>query len=186
MKHAALLGILLVMLSGCASENRELERGMELRSRLLKGAGCRFRVEITADYGDELYTFSADCETNASGDMSFCITAPESISGITGTVSEEGAGLTFDGTVLCFPQMADDQVTPVAAPWLLVKTLRGGYLRLAGMEDDLLRLTIDDSYEDEALQLDIWLNEQDAPIRGEIMYGGRTIVSMLVKDFEIL
>ena len=186
LKKAAVLGVLLVLLTGCSSENRELERGMELRSRLLKAGGCRFGAEITADYGDRLYTFSADCQGDARGDVAFTVTAPETISGITGTVSETGGRLTFDDTALHFPIMADDQVTPVTAPWLFLKTLRGGYLRLAGMEDNLLRLTIDDSYEDEALQLDIWVNESDQPVRAEILYDGRTVLSLNVKNFEIL
>ncbi len=38
-----------------------------------------------------------------------------------------------------------------------MKTLRSGYITSAGMDGGRLRLTIDDSYEDDALHLDIWL-----------------------------
>ena len=67
-----------------------------------------------------------------------------------------------------------------------MKTLRSGYLRAAGMEEDMLRLTIDDSYEDNALQLDIWLDEGHLPKRAEVLCEGRMILSLDVRNFEIL
>ena len=64
--------------------------------------------------------------------------------------------------------------------------MRSGYLTSAGMEGDLLRLTIDDSYEEDALTLDIWLNEQDIPIRAEILYDGRRILTLEIENFQIM
>ena len=97
----------------------------------------------------------------------------------------EGGELTFDGTALSFPLMADGQVTPVSAPWLFVKTLRAGFLSSAGMDGEHLRLCMDDSYRDDALHLDIWLNGEDVPAKAEILYGGRKILSMEVISFTI-
>ena len=54
------------------------------------------------------------------------------------------------------------------------------------MKDGQLRLTIDDTYEDDALQLDIWLNEQDMPKHAEIVYDGRKILSLNVTEFRIM
>jgi len=159
---------------------------MALRSRLLQATSCNFAVDITADYGQAVYEFSMTCEADARGDVRFAVTAPETIAGITGTVGGDGGKLTFDHTALQFDLMADEQVTPVSAPWILLKTLRGGYLTSAGMEDGCLRLSIDDSYEDEALHLDIWLNGQDVPLRADIVYDGRRIVSLDVRDFTIV
>lgn len=185
MKRAAALVCLLVMLVGCSSENTELERGMALRAKLLSAESCSFDAEIMADYGDKLYTFSMSCQGDSMGNLTFTVTAPESISGITGSITREGGRLTFDDTALQFDLMADDQVTPVSAPWILLKTLRSGYLTSAGMEGEQLRLSIDDSYEDDALHLDIWLDGSDLPERAEIMYDGRTILSLTVKNFVI-
>ena len=117
--------------------------------------------------------------------MTFEVVQPQSIAGITGTITGEGGFLTFDDVALHFDLLADDTVTPVSAPWIFLKTLRGGYLTSAGEEDGLLRVTIDDSYEEDALQLDIWLDEKNAPVRGEILYGGRRILSLSVTDFTI-
>lgn len=183
MKRAAVLVFLVVMLSGCSSGNKELERGMALRDRLLSGQGCSFDAEVTADYGDKLYDFSMACQGDAQGNLSFTVTAPETIAGITGTVSDSGGKLTFDDTALHFELMADDQLSPVSAPWIFLKTLRSGYLTSAGMDGEQLRLTIDDSYEEDALQLDIWLDGNDVPVRAEILYDGRRILSLSIKNF---
>lgn len=185
MKKLGVLFILLVFLAGCSNTSKEIERGMALRSRILKCSSCAFDAQITADYGDKIYTFSMTCLGNPQGDIAFTVTAPESISGITGTVSEEGGKLTFDDTALQFDLMADDQVTPVSAPWIFLKTLRSGYLTSACAEKEGIRLTIDDSYEEDALQLDIWLNEEDIPNRAEILYDGRRILSLDVQNFVI-
>lgn len=186
MKKVWALLILLCLLTGCSDGSSEMERGLALRDRLLSASSCGFDADITADYGDKVYTFSMKCTADARGDMTFTVTAPETIAGITGSVSEAGGRLTFDQTALQFDLMADDQVTPVSAPWILLKTLRSGYITSTTREDDLLRLTIDDSYEEDALHLDIWLDADDIPSRAEILYDGRRILSLSVANFEIV
>lgn len=184
MKRLAYL-LFVLCLTGCVSEACEIERGMALRSRLLSAKSCSFDAEITADYGDDLYNFTLSCEANSDGDLTFAVKSPESISGITGKIDAEGGKLTFDDTVLYFDLMADDQISPVSAPWIFLKTLRSGYLTSAGTEGSFLRLTIDDSYADDALQLDIWLGEGDVPVRCEILFDDRRILSLNVADFQI-
>ena len=93
--------------------------------------------------------------------------------------------MTFDDTVLFFDSMADDQISPISAPWVFLKTLRSGYLTSAGTEEEFLRLTINDTYEDDALQLDVWLGEGDVPVRCEILYDERRILSLTVTNFQI-
>ena len=177
--------IALVLLAGCTGKRDELDRAMKLRANLLGCLGCSFDVAITADYGDEVHAFGMHCESEGRGDINFTITQPETISGITGTISSGEGKLTFDETALYFPLLADNQVAPVSGPWILMKTLLGGYLTAACKEEDLLHLTIHDSYEEDALQMEIWLNGDDVPVFAEIIYDGRRIVTMAVENFQI-
>lgn len=186
MKKAAALLLVLVLLTGCARGEEAIDRAMELRARILKGTGCSFTADITADYGDSVQHFTVECAGDAQGNLSFMVASPETISGITGSISEEGGKLTFDDVALAFPLLTQDQISPVTAPWIFLKTLRSGYLTAAGMDDDLLRVTIDDSYEDDALQLDIWLDAENLPVRAEILYDGCRILSLEIRNFEIL
>ena len=182
-----LWGVLcLCLLTGCAQNPKEVEQGLKLRSQILQGNGCSFQADITADYGDKLNTFSVACEADREGNLNFTVTKPASISGITGSIQKGEGYLTFDDIALQFAPMTDDQITPVLSPWIFIKTLRSGYLTSAGKDGDFLRLTIDDSYEEDALTLDIWLGENQMPVRAEILYDSRRILSMEVRDFAIL
>ena len=174
-----------LLLTGCMGGNQELERAMELRAKLLSNS-CSFQTEITAEYGDEIHTFGLYCEADSQGNVGFSVTSPDSISGITGKLSNREGQLTFDDVALSFPLLADDQVTPVSAPYILIKTLRGGYVRSVGKDGAYIRVTIDDSYEEDALQVDIWLDEDDLPIRVDILYDGRRILSMVITDFRFV
>ena len=186
MKKWSVCLVLLFLLSGCSGPPKEMERGLELRSRLLQAEGCSFDARITADYGDKIHTFSQTCKSDAHGNLTFTVTEPDTISEITGMVSEDGGRLTFDDTALHFELLADDQLSPVSAPWILIKTIRSGYMTSACMEDGMIRLSIDDSYDDEALHLDIWLNDANLPEKADILYDGRRILSVSVTNFQIL
>lgn len=183
MKKWAISLFLLLFLTGC-SGSTELERGMALRSTLLQASGS-FDAKITADYGDKCHIFSVSCTFDNQGNIGFTVKDPEEISGITGNIHSDGGELTFDDTVLYFPLLSDGQLSPVSAPWIFLKALRSGYLTSAGMEDSFLRLSIDDRYEEDALHLDIWLDELDVPVRAEILYGNRRILSVDVSNFLI-
>lgn len=185
MKKIAAVFLSVVLLTGCTGKRDELDRAMKLRANLLGCLGCSFDVTVTADYGDSYYTFVMNCQATGRGDLQFTVLQPESIAGITGEISSGEGKLTFDDVALHFPLLADNQVTPVSGPWILMKTLLGGYLTAANEEDDLLHLTIHDSYEEDALQMEIWLNGEDKPVNAEILYDGRRIVTMTVENFTM-
>lgn len=174
--------LMIPFLTGCKSS--ELDKAMELRAQLLKAESCAFDAQVTADYGDRLYSFSMDCQGDSQGDLCFTVTQPESIAGISGSIRNARGVLTFDDTTLEFPLLADDSLTPVSAPWILLKTLRSGYITSVGTEGGRIRLSIDDSFDDDALRLDIWLEEETRPVQADILYRGQKILSLEVSDFR--
>ncbi len=182
MKRILCVLCLLVLLCGCAGQEDAMEEALSLRSALLS-RGAAFDADITADYGDRLYQFSLRCQVSAQGELTFQVTAPQTIAGISGTVSAAGGKLTFDDQALAFSLLADGQISPVSAPWILMQTLRGGYLTSCTRESGGIRVTIDDSYEEDALHLDIWLDEGGLPKRGEILWQGRRILSINIENF---
>lgn len=184
MKRIWLLGIALLLV-GCGGKGRELDRAMALRSRLLNASRCSFRAEITADYGDRVHSFTMESLADENGELRFTVTQPDTIAGITGRIGNSGGELTFDDTALVFPLLADGELAPVSSPWLLLKTLRSGFLTSAGTEGELLRITIDDRYEEDALTADIWVNSEECPVRAEFSWRGRSILTILVEDFRI-
>ena len=186
MKKYAVMLLLFLMLTGCSGTPGEMKKGMELRSKLLQASRCSFDAQITADYGDQIHIFAMNCQADAKGNLSFSVVEPETISGITGKLSAEGGKLTFDDTALHFALLTDRQLSPVSAPWILLRTLRSGYITSACTEDETTRLTIDDSYEEDPLQLDIWLNSDHIPVHADILFDGCRILSVNVTNFAIL
>ena len=160
MKKIFLLVCVAALLAGCGAGEEQLDRAMVLRADMIAQA-LSFDAQITADYGSESFTFCMFCSVDTGGSMTFRVTEPSAIAGISGTVDASGGKLTFDDAALGFELMADGQISPVSAPWVLIRTLRGGYLTSCTQEEGSLRISIDDSYELDALHLDIWLDEND-------------------------
>ena len=185
MKIWAISLCLLLLLTGC-DPGSELERGMALRSAVLSAEKCCMDVHITADYGDFLSQFSLTCLFDNKGDLSFSVLQPESIEGIKGGISSSEGSIQFENTVLYFDLLADEQLSPISAPWILMKALRSGYLKNACIDGTDLLLTFEDSFEDDALQVDIWLDSDNIPERAEILFRGYRILSMKLENFQFL
>ena len=177
-----LLPLLLVFFLGCSGRDPAMEEALMLRSRCLSGA-VSFGTEVRADYITSIESFSLDCAFDENGQMTFTVTEPDDIEGIQGTVTGTEGTVAFDDVVLGYPLLAEGRISPLAAPWVLVKALREGCIIAVGREGELLRLTIDDSYADNALTVDIWL-EDGRVEEAEIAWEGRRCVTMTVEDFS--
>lgn len=184
MKRLAGLLLAVVFLFGCRQDDG-IDRAMAMRSEF-QSSGCAFRATVSADYGDMIHTFVLDCTADEKGDISFVVAAPDTISGITGTLTGNSGFLTFDSEVLAFSMLADGQLSPVSAPWVLINTLRGGYLRYCTETDTGYRLTIDDSYADQSMQAEIWIDANDSPMGAEILWQGRRILTLKIENFQFL
>ena len=159
-----------------------MEEALGIRGKMLS-SDCYFRCVITADYGDTLETFTLDCESETDGELGFTVVAPESISGISGSMDPEEGELSFEDVVLGFPLLAGEEINPVSAPWILMNTLRKGCITSVAPSGTGLVLSIDSSYADDAWNLEIWTDEEGKPVAGEISVQGRRRVSMQIEDF---
>ena len=186
MKRLILLFACVFVLIGCDRSKDDMDRALAFRQNLLQQNGCRFDCDLTADYGDILYQFSLSCQADSNGVLSFTVTAPESISGIAGTISKTGANVKFDDTVLGFPILSEDLPTPLSAPYLFLTALRGGYIRACDMQGNIMSLTIADTYEEDSIVMNIKLDEDQKPISCEFIWHGRRILSMLITSFNHL
>ena len=176
------LPLLLVFFLGCSARDPAMEEALALRSRCLSG-NVSFEAEVRADYITNIESFTLECTFDEKGEMTFCVSEPDDIEGIRGTVAGTEGTVVFDDVVLGYPLLAEGRLSPLAAPWVLVKALREGCIVAAGREGENLHLTIDDSYADNALTVDIWLEEGRVE-EAEIAWEGRRCVTMTVEDFS--
>lgn len=179
---ASVMVACLFLLIGC-SKTEEPDRGMALRAKLLSSNGYSFTTEVNADFGDKTYTFGLDCQVDSQGSVGFTVIAPEGIAGITGKLSAQGGALTFDDTALAFEFLANGRLSPVSAPWLLVHTLHEGYIVSGTSLDSGMMLSINDSYRDDAMTVNIYLGDDDLPTGAEVFCEGQRILSMTVENF---
>ena len=173
-----------LLFTGC-KKSEPLDYALALRNKVLDSNGCSFRAVVTADYGEKVYKFSMDCTTDKEGNLTFLVKDPATIAGISGKISQKGGAVTFDDKVLAFQTIADGQVTPVTAPWLLIKTLRSGYIKGCTQEKSNFLISIDDSYAENDLRLNITV-EEDLPTFGEIFWKGRRVMTVLIDNFVFL
>ena len=186
MRVLASVMVVLLLLCGCGGGDKGLEGAIAFRDRLLDASGCEFAANIIADYGTEIDHFRMDIRSDDEGNVAFEVTAPEPIHGITGTVTRAGGALTFDDIILGFPMLAEGQLAPVSAPWIFLKALRSGYISSVGRENEGWRLTVLDSYEEDALVLDVWFGDDWQPINSEISFRGEKILTLVPEDFRFV
>ena len=61
-----------------------------------------------------------------------------------------------------------------------------GYMHACGKTEQGIRMTVFDSYDEDALQLDIWTDQQCVPNFAEILWKGKRILSLKIDNFLIL
>lgn len=186
MKRVIALVLLFATLCGCSLSNSGLNKAMELREGVLKAQSCSFQATITADYSEKIYTFVMQCTFDSNADMKFEVRRPDTLSGISGNVSDQGGKLTFDDKALLFEPLIDDMISPVSAPWVFFRALRGGYIKGCATDDAGYYIQIDDSYEDNSLQLDVWADHNVIPLNVEMFWMGRRILSITIENFTLL
>lgn len=189
MKLAKLLALFLapILLTACAASKPDdhMQQALDLRTDLMEAGGCAFTAQVTADYGQRVYTFTLDCQYAPEEGASLSVTAPEAIAGIAATVSKDGAKVTFDGADLDFGQLANGYIAPMALPWLLGDCWTSAYIDSAGADGDFTRFTYLHGYNDAQLVLDTWLDADGIPVRSEVAWDGKRCLTVELSDFSL-
>lgn len=178
--------LIVIFLSGCSNGKENVDTAMSLREKILTANSCNFKTKISADYQSEYYEFEMNCICDNQGNVSFSVTYPETIAGITGEISNESGKLTFDDKYLVFAPLVDGQITPIGAPWLFMKALRSGFISGCTKVDNGVKIIIDDCYKDSAIQVQIQTNQDNLPTSAEIFWQNRRVVTMVVENFCIV
>ena len=174
------------LLCGCSIGDNPIDPAMELRNTLLESSGCEFTSVISADYGDKVYTFQMDCAVDSQGSLTFTVSDPETIRGISGVITPDGSSLRFDDKVLAFPLLANDQLTPVSTPWIFWNSLKGGYISGCSQDSNETCIYLDDSFENAILRVEIITDTENIPIHTSILWNQKQILSADIRNFKFL
>ena len=184
MRRLLAVAVLICLLAGCAGEESLLSHAIKFRADLVQAGGCSFTAEITADYGDTVQIFTATCETDATGVTRLTILKPETLTGITATVTDEGGTITYDGMELEFGLLANGNVIPAAAPCLLVSCWSKAYIASAGQEETRYRASYQKDFDKKMLIVDTYF-EKGIPICAEVCYNDSRILKIMISEFSI-
>ena len=175
---------LALVFTGCAAQDEAADRFLTLRQTMQSANQCTFRTAVTSDYGDYLHSFVLDCAYDGEL-LTFTVVAPDSIAGITGQFRGEKGALTFDGKILALESLADGQIPPVSAPWILLRSLIGGYLEATSEISEGIILHLRETYADDSVKVQVQLNDNGHPWKAEIIWQGRRILTMDVENFQV-
>ena len=186
MKRFVFLLVALLFLCGCGKTAKPIDKAVTFRTKLLQSSGCEFVATITADYFDKLQIFKMRCRCDHAGKLAFEVLEPASIAGITGQIDGQTGNLTFDDQALLFSLMAENRISPVSAPWIMLEGLQSGYISSCAETENGLKLYIDDTLNDEKIQLILWVDARDALLSAELFYHERRILTVAVEAFTFL
>ena len=167
--------LVLLFLPGCSSEKELMNEVLLLRRCIQDASEINLQCRITADYGNSVCVFGMECKYDSAGNMQWKVTEPETIAGISGSVKNEKGQFEFDNEMLVFELLTDEQITPVGAPWILLKVIQSGYVHGCGRDGENIFVQFDDSFSNLQFSTDVWLSKQGIPLRGEIIWKGRRI-----------
>lgn len=173
----------LLFLTACAPSADKAGEAAALRTALLENGGCTFVSRVTADFGETVQSFTLDCDFDAgSGALRFTVLEPQTLAGITATVTDSGASVDYDGMAMELGLLAGDSVMPAAAPALAAICWTDAPITAAGAENDRTRVTYERMLCQRRLTVDTWL-ENGLPISAQVCYNQQCILKLEVSEF---
>lgn len=184
----AILVFTMLSFTACREGGRDnaLQPAMNFRAELLNSGGAAFSAEVTADYGEEVYNFTLECQYATDGATKITVSAPDTLSGITAEIENETGKLTFGDTELSFGTLADGTVTPLSAPAVLGRCWQGAYIASGGKEKENYRVSYCDGFGDDQLLADTWFSQKGIPIYAELCYNETCVLMLQITDFSFL
>lgn len=161
-----------------------MQEALDFRAAVLSAKGCEFTASMTANYGDKAFQFALSCICDNEDGCRITVTEPASIANITGTIQNGTMEVEFDGMTLDFGELADGHVIPLAAPEILAACWRGEYISATGCDGDMIRVTYLKGYDDEEVTVDTYFSGGE-PVKCELSYDGKTVVSALITNFSL-
>lgn len=125
-----------------------------------------------------MQNFSLQCTADAEGTTRFTVLAPETLEGITATVTQQGGQITYDGMAMDFGLLANGNVSPAAAPALAANCWLSAYIVSAATGEAVYQ----QDFDEKALTVTTWF-ENNIPIFAEVCYNQQRVLDMTLSDF---
>ena len=177
----SVLMIPLLLLIGCGMrKERPEDVFVSFREELTAARSVSADIQLTADYGGTVSTYSMEIVSDAEG-TTVTITEPELIAGITATVRDDGTDISYDGAMLGVGPVDPEGTTPVSALPTILRAMREGYSELYWNDGSFAAARF---YAGEKSSCTVWLDEETrTPVAAEIACDGKTVINCRFTDW---
>lgn len=191
----ALMMILVLPLAACGGNeggNQAEEALSRVRGQYLELTGCSGHAELTADYGQRVYTYGLDFTWRREGETLLTLTAPELVAGTVAHIAAGETALEYDGTMLETGPLNGEGLSPVDALPALLRYAREGFAAecvLEGTEEgQKLRVICRDPEEEPGAgsEAQLWFDSETGTLlRGELSEAGVTVIQCEFSGFSM-
>ncbi len=137
-RFCALTMTLVLALTACGGKgigNEAEEALARIRGGYLEMTVCSGHADLTADYGQRVYTYGMDFTWQREGETLLTLTAPEVIAGTTAHIAAGETALEYDGVMLETGPLNEAGLTPVDAVPALLSYAREGFAAECALEE---------------------------------------------------
>lgn len=178
-----LLLSLTLLLGGCGEKE---SAAADIQAQYGSIATAELEAEVTFHMAQEDRSFTLQCAYTPQ-ESTITVTAPETVKGISATVTAEGLSIAYQGAVLSAGKVGD--IGPVNALPCLLRAVAEGYLVEEGRETvagvDCRRLTLDTMAGETAVTCTAWLDAETLlPRYAELSCDGAVLVSITPLAFS--
>lgn len=197
MRGSGVMCVLMIslLLSGCQAAggaNSPQEQALIIRGEYLESAGCTAKLDVTADYGQRVYTYTVDVSV-AEEETVLTVADPQELAGVIARVNGTDSWLEYDGAVLETGPLDGDGLTPLSAVPALLESARSGFIDSCNLETLGNRAALRVLCRDPELpagqgrETTLWFDVQThALARGEIAVEGRQVILCEFLQFSLL
>ena len=177
-----------VSLTGCGQGVEAEQQALNMRGQYLSDTPCSMVAELTADYGQRVYTFTVSADVTQE-EMTLTIQEPDLLSGITAHLTEDSSSLVYDGLVLELGELDVDGLSPMEAIPALFESIRGDYMAECILNEEDATLTIHYTDPDQQQETGrettvVFETETGAIKQGEINVDGRRVITLTCQEFH--
>lgn len=180
MKKLCLCLLCLALLLGGCGTVREAERREGFAEALSARQDLRFTASMRAEYPDKTVRYRLAYEEDGEG-CTVRVLEPEEIAGVSVRLAADGAQLRFEELRLDTGPLDRSGLSPVSALPRLTQALRSGHLESVWQEGDL---TVWELVPDDALRVQVWMDDSLVPQRAELISEGRVSVFIELSDWD--
>lgn len=190
--------IALLLLTSCGGDGGEdaQQMALDLRTTYLSMTACQSTLQVTADYGQRVYTYEMDMTwegTSTTGETTLVVTAPEEIAGLTIVANQEESVLQYDGISLETGSLYEGGTNPVQCIPTIIQSIRTNFIAECGFElvgeETQLRMVCRNPENSSGTgeEVTLWFSQESGALRkGELSVEGVTVVFCIFENFSMV